>query len=148
MFERDAAPDAQGFVDFGEVARMLCHQQNQYCSRYLTGTPDRVHLGAGLRYHGDEGNYHSLRLHKDDVEEFVTRVYAWRVAAGQDSRTGTYLRAVEDWREAMSLEPGDTKALLDEVNGLACLLEVALNQRNDPHAAIKRVIDDRRRARN
>jgi len=32
-----------------------------------------MYLGDGLRFKGNTNNYHSLKIHKDDVEEFVWR---------------------------------------------------------------------------
>lgn len=70
--------DEAGYVDFGDVARGELHMQSQYASRYVSGL-DREKLSDGLRITGDPNdNYHALRIHKDDVEEFVQRVRAQR----------------------------------------------------------------------
>lgn len=69
-----------GFVNFGDVvARGRLRQQCQYASRYVDGKIEGYpNLGNGLRFKGDSGNYHSLRIHGDDVDEFVRRVEEYR----------------------------------------------------------------------
>lgn len=47
--------------------------QAQYCSRYLNGHGDNPNLGEGLRIRGTTANYHSLEIHKDDVDVFIKR---------------------------------------------------------------------------
>ena len=68
------------FVNFGDVARKRLDMQCQYASQYhggLHGSPD---LTKGLRVTGDAKDYHSMEIHKDDVEEFVERVKSFRFA--------------------------------------------------------------------
>jgi hypothetical protein len=70
-----ATPDAEGFVQFGDVSRYRLGQQCQYGSRYVDGSiPGCANLGEGLRFRGSTNDYHSLRIHIDDVDEFVSRV--------------------------------------------------------------------------
>ena len=68
--------------------------QCQYGSRYLTGTGGSVTFGEDLRWHGGDpetlfrqlgpgGDYHALRIHRDDVSVFVERVQSHRRARGQ-----------------------------------------------------------------
>ncbi len=72
--------DDKDFVNFGDVARNRLHQQCQYCSKYVDGKiPGYPNLGKGLRFKGEEYDYHMLLIHKDDVEEFVNRVEKFRV---------------------------------------------------------------------
>ena len=70
------------FVNFGDMCRSRLNQQCQYGSRYvdgrLSGYPN---LGKGLRFKGDPSEYHFLKIHKDDVEEFVKRVEQYRIDA-------------------------------------------------------------------
>jgi len=68
--------DDKDFVNFGDVvARGKFGMQCQYVSRYVDGViPGWANLGKGLRFQGSAANYHSLKIHKDDVEEFVRRV--------------------------------------------------------------------------
>ncbi len=40
--------------------------------------PGYPNLGEGLRFDGHAYDYHSLAIHKDDVEEFVRRVKEYK----------------------------------------------------------------------
>ncbi|XLQ19712.1 MAG: hypothetical protein ACKUBY_03915 [Candidatus Moraniibacteriota bacterium] len=67
--------DENGFVRFGDVARSLLQQQAQYASRYTDGTlEDYPNLGKELKFEGNSSDYHSLKIHKDDIQEFINRV--------------------------------------------------------------------------
>jgi len=70
------------YVPFGDVARDQCGMQCQYCSRYVHGTGDYPNLGEGLRFIGTSADYHSIKIHKDDVVAFVSRVKEHRSAMG------------------------------------------------------------------
>ena len=62
------------YVNFGNVSRGRLGLQCQYGSQYINGSCGRVNLGNGLRFKNvDSYNYHSLKIHKDDVERFVKR---------------------------------------------------------------------------
>jgi hypothetical protein len=61
------------FVRFGDIARGRLGEQAQYASRYIDGRLDYPNLGKGLRFEGDPSDYHDVRIHKADVEEFVRR---------------------------------------------------------------------------
>jgi len=67
--------DEAGFVRFGDVSRQILNQQAQYGSRYLGGweKDNYPNLGEGLRIQGKIDDYHNLKIHKDDIEEFVKR---------------------------------------------------------------------------
>jgi hypothetical protein len=66
--------DKDGFVHFGDVATRLLNKQCQYASRYVNGDfGEYPKLGEGLRFQGDSGNYHDMKIHIDDIEEFVRR---------------------------------------------------------------------------
>ena len=72
-------PDADGYVSFGDVSRFILGQQCQYGSRYLNGElPGYPNLGKDLRVTGNHANYHSLRIHADDVATFVQRYREYR----------------------------------------------------------------------
>ena len=76
--------DANGFVRFGEVAIGELKQQSQYASRYVNGEIEGYpNLGEGLRFEGDPSDYHSLRIHQDDIEEFVRRVNDYKASHGR-----------------------------------------------------------------
>ena len=68
-----ANPDP--FINFGAIARDKLLMQCQYASRYLTddfeGYPN---FSEGIRIQGDRADYHSIKIHKDDVMKFVVRV--------------------------------------------------------------------------
>lgn len=76
----------EDYVDFGDVARSRLGMQCQYASRYVGGLCDYQNLtsdpaaGRTLRFKersrpvSSADDYHSLRIHRDDVEEFVARV--------------------------------------------------------------------------
>ena len=66
--------DESGYVDFGDIARGELGMQCQYASRYVSGL-DRPKLAEGLRVLGDPNvNYHGLKIHRDDVEEFIPKI--------------------------------------------------------------------------
>lgn len=70
MFESDE----DGFVDFGEVSRNLLGKQTQYGSRYINGDfGEYPKLGEGLRIKGSSADYHFIKIHKDDIDEFYRR---------------------------------------------------------------------------
>jgi hypothetical protein len=67
------------YVDFGDVSRGRLGQQCQYGSRYIDGRIEGYpNLGEGLRFQGRPENYHSFKIHRDDVEEFVRRYEAYQ----------------------------------------------------------------------
>jgi hypothetical protein len=71
---------------FGPIARERCQEQCQYASRYVDGKlPGYPALGQGLRFQGDTRDYHSLRIHRGDVEEFVRRWQANKGRAASES---------------------------------------------------------------
>lgn len=79
---KDAA-DSEGFTSLGEVARVRLGEQCQYVARYVAGTDRVPALGEGLRITGTVADYHGMRIHRDDVDEFVARVRAHWQATGR-----------------------------------------------------------------
>lgn len=67
--------DENGYVEFGIVSGKLLGKQSQYGARYIDGNfpKEYPNLGEGLRINGNPNDYHSWRIHKDDIEEFVRR---------------------------------------------------------------------------
>lgn len=66
------------YVNFGDISRDRLEIQCQYGSRYVDGViPGYPNLGKRLRFEGDCNNYHSLKIHIDDVEEFVKRYFEY-----------------------------------------------------------------------
>jgi hypothetical protein len=84
--EEAAADSDSDYVEFGGVAISRLGMQCQYASRYVGGVCDYENLtsdptlGRTLRFKertrtvSSSSNYHDLRIHRDDVEEFVARV--------------------------------------------------------------------------
>jgi len=82
--ERESRLEREGFVMFGDIAMNLLGQQTQYASRYVNGfLGEYPNLGEGLRFDGDPSDYHSLAIHKDDVDEFVRRVKDYKKSQGR-----------------------------------------------------------------
>lgn len=69
-----------GYSLFGDFCRSRLGQQCQYGSRYITGRIEGYPaLGEGLRFQNeDSGNYHSIRIHRDDMDEFERRYRAYQ----------------------------------------------------------------------
>jgi len=67
------------YVDFGDVSRGKLGIQCQYGSRYVDGCiPGWPNLGEGLRFKGNTNNYHSLRIHRNDIDEFIRRYETYK----------------------------------------------------------------------
>ncbi|MFZ3482086.1 hypothetical protein [Sphingomonas sp. 3-13AW] len=76
-----------GYSRFGNFSRQRLGQQCQYGSRYIDGKiegyPD---LGRGLRFQNmDRSDYHSIRIHRDDMDEFERRYRAYHAARGDQN---------------------------------------------------------------
>lgn len=67
-----------GYSSFGDFSRSRLGQQCQYGSRYIQGKLDGYPaLGDGLRFENlDRSDYHSIRIHRDDMDEFERRYRA------------------------------------------------------------------------
>lgn len=64
----------QGYSPFGDFCRSRLGQQCQYGSRYIDGRLEGYpNLGEGLRFKGDPSDYHFVRIHRDDMDEFERR---------------------------------------------------------------------------
>lgn len=91
----------EGFISFGDVSRNILHQQCQYGSKYINGVVRGYpKLGEGLRFNGGEGgDYHSIGIHPEDIEEFVRRMYAYQAyehgSITDDSGNGYKLSAAD-----------------------------------------------------
>ena len=62
------------YIDFGDYCRKELGVTCQYGYYMLNGLAGFPELGKGLRVTGNERNYHSLRIHKDDAVIFKERV--------------------------------------------------------------------------
>ena len=66
--------DTSKYIDFGDFSRHHLGLSCQQGSKYVDGVIDNYpELGQGLRFLGDNHNYHSLKIHKDDVQTFMNR---------------------------------------------------------------------------
>lgn len=65
--------DEEGYVNFGDISRGEMDMQSQYGARYVHGELGDPNLGEGLRFKEDYGHYHSMKIHHEDVEEFIRR---------------------------------------------------------------------------
>jgi len=66
------------YVDFGDVCRGQLGMQCQYGMYYVVGLAGYPNLSEGIRLVGNPDDWHRLKIHKDDVDEFVKRVNEWR----------------------------------------------------------------------
>ena len=78
-----------GYSPFGDFCRSRLGQQCQYGSRYIDGRLEGYPaLGEGLRFNNGKGyrgetrpldasDYHSVRIHRDDMDEFERRYKAF-----------------------------------------------------------------------
>ena len=72
----------EDFVDFGDVCRGKLGMQCQTGYYMLEGFHGYPKMKEGLRIIGDTHSYHSLKIHKDDVQKFIDRVEAMRKRYG------------------------------------------------------------------
>ena len=73
------AVDTDGFIELGDVSRSLLKMQGQYGARYADDLDkDYPNFGEGLRIQGNTGNYHDMKIHVDDVIEFVEKVIEYK----------------------------------------------------------------------
>jgi hypothetical protein len=70
--------DKAWFVNLWDVARKILNQQSQYASRYVDWKIEWYpNLGEWLKFTWNSSDYHSLKIHKDDIIEFVNRVKSY-----------------------------------------------------------------------
>lgn len=71
--------DEDGYVEFGDIALSEMEMQSQYASRYTDGTMKGYpNLGEGLRFKGSVSDYHFMKIHNEDIEEFLRRFKEYR----------------------------------------------------------------------
>jgi vacuolar-type H+-ATPase subunit C/Vma6 len=72
-----AKADEEGFVSVGDFATVELGRQAKNISSFLDGeegmNPD-ANLGEGLNFKGTSGNYSDMKIHIDDLDEFIKRV--------------------------------------------------------------------------
>jgi hypothetical protein len=61
------------YLDFGGVAHGLMGLSTDQASHFVDGIHGFPCLGKGLRFHGDPSIPRSLRIHLDDMDEFIAR---------------------------------------------------------------------------
>ncbi len=69
--------DAEGFLSIGSFATQELKRQSKSVAALLDGeegTSPEYNLGDGLRYKGSSGNYSDMKIHIEDLDEFVRRV--------------------------------------------------------------------------
>ena len=69
--------DKDGFVYVGDFAIQELKRQSKSVASFLDGeegTEPDINLGNGIRFKGSSGNYSDMKVHVDDLEEFIKRV--------------------------------------------------------------------------
>jgi len=72
-----AAQNGYKFLDFGGAAR-ACGMTVEQASGYVGGANGGPNLSTFLRIVGYRGDYHSYKIHEDDIYEFVHSVLTYR----------------------------------------------------------------------
>lgn len=67
------------YLLLGEIAHHKLECQTQLAYYYLLGLAGHPDFGKGLRII-DNSNYHEVKIHLDDVPEFIRRVKEWKEA--------------------------------------------------------------------
>ena len=76
--------DSDGFVELGDISRSLLKMQGQYGARYADDSDhDYPNFGHDLRIKGDAGNYHDMKIHAGDIEEFVNKVNEFKKSSSK-----------------------------------------------------------------
>ena len=69
--------DENGFISISAFSNKELQRQAKNIASLLDGeegmSPE-YNLGEGLRYSGKSGNYSDMKIHIDDLEEFIARV--------------------------------------------------------------------------
>ncbi len=69
--------DKGGFVYVGDFSTQELKRQSKSVASLLDGeegTEPDINLGNGIRFKGSSGNYSDMKVHVDDLEEFIKRV--------------------------------------------------------------------------
>jgi hypothetical protein len=69
--------DSSGYIDIGEFATQELRRQSKNVASFLDGdegSNNDVNLGEGIRFTGTSGNYSDMKVHIEDLDEFVRRV--------------------------------------------------------------------------
>jgi len=68
---------SEDYIDFGEICRNKLNMQCQYGMYYIEGFGGYPDVSEGLRFIRND-NWHQIKIHKDDVDEFISRVNKFR----------------------------------------------------------------------
>ncbi len=69
--------DKSGYLGIGDFCIQVLRRQSKSVAAFLDGdegADPNINLGAGLKFQGSSGNYSDMKIHIDDLEEFVKRV--------------------------------------------------------------------------
>jgi hypothetical protein len=69
--------DSEGYLSVASFAVAELGRQSKSVASLLDGeegTSPEYNLGEGLRYKGASGNYSDMKIHIDDLENFIERV--------------------------------------------------------------------------
>ena len=69
--------DKEGFVYVGDFSTQELKRQSKSVASFLDGEEGmepNINLGLGIRFKGSSGNYSDMKVHVDDLEEFIKRV--------------------------------------------------------------------------
>ena len=69
--------DKDGFVYVGDFSTQELRRQSKSVAAFLDGEEGAepgTNLGNGIRFKGSSGNYSDMKVHIDDLEEFIERV--------------------------------------------------------------------------
>ena len=69
--------DSEGYLSIGSFSTQELKRQSKNIASLLDGdegASPEYNLGRGLRYTGSSGNYSDMRIHIDDLEDFIQRV--------------------------------------------------------------------------
>ena len=100
----DGDPDE--FINFGDIARQYLNQQCQYASWYVGGFRNTPDLSGGLKFEGDPDEYHSLKIRRGDVAEFINRVQEYRRQSGLgESSMSSFLSSISKQEQEEPPQP-------------------------------------------
>ena len=69
--------DKEGFIFIGDFATQELKRQSKSVASFLDGEEGlepEINFGTGLKFKGTSGNYSDMKIHIDDLEEFIKRV--------------------------------------------------------------------------
>jgi len=69
--------DEEGYISVSDFSNKELGRQTKNIASLLDGEEGTIpdyNLGEGLRYKGSSGNYTDMKIHIDDLEEFIKRV--------------------------------------------------------------------------